>query len=219
MKFRSRSGKISMFLLACLMIGVAVYLGMSRQASTMGSAGITPEEIETAVRVDYPFLLYTVHKYPEEFGLGERDLEAVQLLSPLRIITPGHKLAELRQGKALNVVHLPLIDETGSIFAVQTILKVEGAVNSTMGIDFAPQLETLRVAGVTQAVVFQDEAGIHALDLAAAADPVGRSLGQAANAEALESIPYAVISLTQPDGRLSLLAKEALIFQKDSLKP
>lgn len=121
---------------------------------------ISQDDISAAIKQDYPALISSLKNAAESFGFALTDLSGICFLNPVRFITPEYSLDDLQQGKNLHILHFPLMNENGEIFAVFTIIKTEEGVNSTLGIDFAPMLNKAKFDGIEEVILCQNINGL-----------------------------------------------------------
>jgi len=60
-------------------------------------------------------------------------------------------------------INIPMVNSNGNIFAIYTIMKVNGTVSATRGVDYTPMLEKALKSNITDVVLYQDAASIYAV--------------------------------------------------------
>lgn len=105
------------------------------------NTGIIPYDINYALQNDYPALLAGIRDDPEAFGFSSEELGEISLLSPLRVVTDGYTYEDLLNGEDINILHIPLVNQDGTIIAIFSVIKIDGKISCNLGKDFAPSLE------------------------------------------------------------------------------
>jgi hypothetical protein len=200
---------ITAFTLFSLLAVTPLYAAEARNSS------LNDSDIESSIEKDYPLLLWNLKETPQVYGVSAKDLTRVKLLSPVRIVTKDISNTDLTNKEALYVLHFPMVNNSGRIFAIYTIIKTDNNVNATMGVDFAPLLEKVKNDGTANVVLIQDENGIFALSEAGKTLPLNSNT-HSAKSDILSSVtqmsdcPYVFLSLDETNNTYSIMADQAI---------
>jgi len=200
---------ITAFTLLSLLAVTPLYAAEARNSS------LNDSDIELSIEKDYPLLLWNLKETPQVYGVSAKDLTGVKLLSPVRIVTKDISNPDLTNKEALYVLHFPMVNNSGKIFAIYTIIKTDNNVNATMGVDFAPLLEKVKNDGTANVVLIQDENGIFALSEAGKTLPLNSNT-HSAKSDILSSVtqmsdcPYVFLGLDETNNTYSIMADQAI---------
>ena len=183
-------------------------------AAELKNSSLNDNDIESSIDKDYPLLLWNPKETPQVYGVSAKDLTGVKLLSPVRIVTKDISNTDLINKEALYVLHFPMVNNSGKIFAIYTIIKTDSNVNATMGVDFAPLLEKVKNDGTANVVLIQNENGIFTLSEAGMTLPLNSNT-HSAKSDILSSVkqmfncPDVLLGLDETNNTYSIMADQA----------
>lgn len=151
--------KKSLFKQICA-IALALIFTFSLSATAFAAESTSSENTATEITENFGNLLASVIKGSERYGIENSDFSSFGLLQPISIVDLSDDAAV---ATSANIVHLPVVDNAGSIVLVFDIITTENGVTCTLGADFALLLNTVKQDGGTTVTLYQDGYSIYAV--------------------------------------------------------
>lgn len=212
-----RKSPTQLFTIVVLLITFLLPFLSANPTNASINTGIIPYDIDYAVQNDYPALLEGIRDDPEAFGFSSEELGEISLLSPLRVVTDGYTYEDLLNGEDINILHIPLVNQDGTIIAIFSVIKLDGKISCNLGKDFAPSLEQAKISGNSEMAMYQSGYEIYPVNVEKIARKFSETEGyngslQAINTsdmkEQLTNAPFISISLTEVNDSLTWQARK-----------